>query len=46
MHVFLVVILKFKIVKNVINTLKRLKDIKRKQQILRILLLVKRANLL
>jgi len=42
---FFVVILKFEIAKDITNILKKIKNIKRKQQLLRILLLVKRANL-
>ncbi len=46
MQVLLVIISRFEIAKDIINISKEIKDIKRKQQLLRILLLVKRANLL
>ncbi len=40
------IILRLEIAKDVANILKKIKDIKRKQQLLRILLLVKKVNLL
>jgi len=46
MLVFLVIILKFEIAKNVANMSKRVKNVKRKQQLSKILSLVRRTNLL
>jgi len=46
MHVLFAIISRLKIAKDVANTLKKIKNVKKQQRMLRILLLIKRANLL